>query len=101
MKADKQTSKHLLLAVVITVFSVILILTIIVMEWEPWVVPLMATGCVGVWSLHIGRGDQARMYENLCAGLMASTMSACTTFRRWPVSWYSSFPCWTGSGCCM
>ena len=70
MKADKQTSKHLLLAVVITVFSAILILTIIVMEWEPWVVPLMATGCVGVWSLHIGRGDQARMYENLCAGLM-------------------------------
>ena len=70
MKADKQTSKHLLLAVVITVFSAILILTIIVMEWEPWVVPLMATGCVGVWSLHIGRGDQARMYENLCAGLL-------------------------------
>ncbi len=70
MKADKQTSKHLLLAVVITVFSVILILTVIVMGWEPWVVPLMATGCVGVWSLHIGRGDQARMYENLCAGLM-------------------------------
>ena len=29
-----------------------------------------STGCVGVWSLHIGRGDQARMYENLCAGLM-------------------------------
>ena len=70
MKADKQTSKHLLLAVVITVFSVILILTVIVMGWEPWVVPLMATGCVGVWSLHIGRGDQARMYENLCAGLL-------------------------------
>lgn len=35
MKADKQTSKHLLLAVVNTVFSIILILTIIVMSWEP------------------------------------------------------------------
>ncbi len=70
MKADKQTSKHLLLAVVNTVFSIILILTIIVMSWEPWMVPLVAAGCVGVWVLHISRSDQAKLYENLSTGLM-------------------------------
>ena len=32
MKADKQTSKHLLLALVITVFSTILILTTLIMS---------------------------------------------------------------------
>ncbi len=70
MKADKQTSKHLLLALVITVFSTILILTTLIMSWELWMVPLVAAGCVGVWYLHISRSDQVKLYENLCAGLM-------------------------------
>ena len=70
MKAEKQTSKHLLLAVVATVFSTILILIIMLMSWEPWMVPLISTGCVGVWYLHISRTDSERLYENLCAGLM-------------------------------
>lgn len=70
MKTDRQTSKHLLLAVVITVFSIILILTTIIMSWELWMVPLVATSCVGIWVFHIGKGDQARLYENLCAGLL-------------------------------
>ena len=34
MKAEKQTSKHLLLAVVATVFSTILILIIMLMSWR-------------------------------------------------------------------
>ena len=70
MKAEKQTSKHLLLAVVATVFSTILILIIMLMSWEPWMVPLISTGCVGVWYLHISRTDSERLYENLCAGLI-------------------------------
>ena len=70
MKADKQTSKHLLLASVITVFSVILVLVTVVMFWELWMIPLIIAGTVGVWFLHIGRGGSETLYENLCAGII-------------------------------
>ena len=70
MKADKQTSKHLLLASVITVFSVILVLVTVVMFWELWMIPLIIAGTVGVWFLHIGRVGSETLYENLCAGII-------------------------------
>ena len=70
MRTEEQTGRHLMLAVITTVFSGVLSLITIVMAWEFWVVPLMVTGCFSVWLLHIARIDSVGMYENLCAGLI-------------------------------
>ena len=70
MRAEEQTSRHLLLAVIVTVFSVTLSLITIAMAWESWVVPLTIAGCFSVWLLHIARVGSDAFYENLCAGLL-------------------------------
>ena len=44
MGKDGQTSQHLLLAVIITVFSGMLLLITMVMSWELWMIPLIVTG---------------------------------------------------------
>lgn len=69
MRAEEQTSRHLLLAVISTVFSGMLCLITAVMAWEFWTIPLMAAGCLSVWLLHIARIGPDVLYENLCAGL--------------------------------
>lgn len=68
MKTAGQTSKHLLLAAIVTVFSVMLILITLTMKWEPWTVPLIAAGMLSVWFLHIGRNGSEIFFEHLCAG---------------------------------
>ena len=70
MRAEDQTSSHLLLAAIITVFSGMLALVIIVLAWEFWMVPLIAAGCFSVWLLHIARIGSDAFYENLCAGVL-------------------------------
>lgn len=70
MRAGKQTSRHLLLAVITTVFSAMLGLITVVMAWELWTVPLMAAGCFSVWIFHIAEIGSDRFYESFCAGLM-------------------------------
>ena len=70
MRAEEQTSRHLLLAVIVTVFSGLLGLITLFLAWEFWVIPLMMAGCFGVWLLHIARLGSNTLYENLCAGLM-------------------------------
>lgn len=70
MRADEQTSRHLLLAVIVTVFSGLLGLITLFLSWEFWTLPLMTAGCFGVWFLHIGRLGSNTLFENLCAGLM-------------------------------
>ena len=70
MRAEEQTSRHLLLAVITTAFSGMLSLVTLAMGWEAWVVPLMATGCFSVWLLHIARAGSDLFFEDLCAGLM-------------------------------
>ena len=70
MGKDGQTSQHLLLAVIITVFSGMLVLITMVMSWELWMIPLIVTGNFSVWFLHIGRFGSGTTYENLCAGVM-------------------------------
>ena len=70
MGKDGQTSQHLLLAVIITVFSGMLLLITMVMSWELWMIPLIVTGNFSVWFLHIGRFGSGTTYENLCAGVM-------------------------------
>ena len=75
MRAEEQISRHLLLAVIVTVFSAMLGLVTAVMAWELWVVPLMAAGCFSVWLLHIAKIGSNAFYENLCAGLILDRKS--------------------------
>ena len=70
MRSEEQTSRHLLLAVIITVFSGILSLVTLVMVWEFWMIPLVVAGCWSVWILHIAKLGSDTFYENLCTGLM-------------------------------
>ncbi len=70
MRAEDQTSRHLLLAVVTTIFSTVLNLLTIFMLWEFWIVPLVTAGCFSVWFLHIARVGSATIYETLCSGLL-------------------------------
>lgn len=70
MRVQEQTSRHLLLAGIVTVFSVILVLVTIALTWELWMVPMIVVGSFGVWFLHIGRMGSDGLYENLCAGLL-------------------------------
>lgn len=70
MKAERQTSEHLLLASVSTAFSLALMLLIVIMSWELWMIPMIAAGAFGVWFLYIGRSGSEKQYENLCAGLI-------------------------------
>ena len=66
MRAEEQTSRHLLLAVITTTFSGTLALITALMAWEFWTVPLMAIGCFSVWLLHIAKIGSNALYENLC-----------------------------------
>lgn len=70
MRAKGQTSVHLLLASVVTMFGILLILITISMAWEPWMVPVILIGNTVVWCLHIGRIGSDAFYENLCSSLL-------------------------------
>ncbi|MCI8659773.1 MAG: response regulator [Lachnospiraceae bacterium] len=70
MRTRGQTSIHLLLASIVTMFGVMLIVIIIALSWEPWMVPVILIGNTLVWCLHIGRAGSDTFYENLCFGLL-------------------------------
>ena len=70
MRPEEQTSRHLLLAVIITVLSGILNFVTLVMSWEFWMVLPVIAGCFSVWILHITKLGADTYYENLCAGVM-------------------------------
>ena len=70
MRAEEQTTRHLLLAVITTAFSGTLCLIVLMMSWELWMIPLMTVGCFSIWLLHIARLGSDTLYENLCVGLM-------------------------------
>ena len=70
MRPEEQTSRHLLLAVIITVLSGILNFVTLVMSWEFWMILLVTAGCFSVWILHITKLGADTFYENLCAGVM-------------------------------
>ena len=70
MRPEEQTSRHLLLAVIITIFSSILSFVTLVMAWEFWMILLVTAGCFSVWLLHIAKIGSGTFYENLCAGLL-------------------------------
>ncbi len=70
MRARSETSIHLLMASIVTMFGVMLILMIVAMSWEPWMVPIILIGNTLVWILHIGRIGSDSFYKNLCVGLL-------------------------------
>lgn len=70
MRAEGLTSKHLLLAGIVSAFSATLILMTVALSWELWMIPLIAAGVFSVWLLHIGRIGSEKVYDNLCAGLI-------------------------------
>ncbi len=70
MRAEERISRHLLLAVITTVFSVMLSLVTVVMAWEFWTIPLMVAGCLSVWLLHIAKTGSDTFFEHLCSGLI-------------------------------
>ncbi len=70
MRPEEQTSRHLLLAVIITVLSGILNFVTLVMSWEIWMILLVTAGCFSVWILHITKLGADTFYENLCAGVI-------------------------------
>ena len=70
MRAEDQTGRHLLLAVIVTIFSCMLSLVTLVMAWEFWMILFMTAGCFCVWTLHIARIGSDAFYESLCAGLV-------------------------------
>ena len=70
MRAEERISRHLLLAVITTVFSVMLSMVTVVMAWEFWTIPLMVAGCLSVWLLHIAKTGSDTFFEYLCSGLI-------------------------------
>ncbi|MCI8320740.1 MAG: response regulator [Lachnospiraceae bacterium] len=70
MRTEGQTSKYLLLASIVSVFSVMLALITLVMSWELWMIPVIVFGMFSVWCLHIGRVGSEAVYEGLCAGVI-------------------------------
>ena len=70
MRTEGQTSKYLLLASIVSVFSVMLAIITVAMSWEIWMIPVIVFGMFGVWCLHIGRVGSQAHYENLCAGVI-------------------------------
>lgn len=70
MGTDGQTSKYLLLASIVSVFSVMLAIITAAMLWEIWMIPLIVFGMFSVWCLHIGRVGSQAHYEDLCAGVI-------------------------------
>lgn len=70
MRTEGQTSKYLLLASIVSVFSVMLALITVAMSWEIWMIPLIVFAVFGVWCLHIGKIGSQSHYENLCAGVI-------------------------------
>ena len=70
MRTEDQTSIHLLLAAIVTVFGVFLIVITLALSWEFWMIPIILVGNTIVWCLHIGRFGSESFYKNLCAGLL-------------------------------
>ena len=70
MRTEEQTSRHLLLAGITTIFTGMLSIVTVIMDWEFWMILLLVVGCVVVWFLHIVRLGSDTLYENLCAGLL-------------------------------
>lgn len=70
MRAEGLTGKHLLLAVITTIFSGMLNILTIIVAWELWFIPVTIAGCFSIWFLHIARIGSATLYETLSAGLL-------------------------------
>lgn len=64
------TAVYLVMAVLGSVFSVMLIVITATLSWELWMIPLIVIGLVAIWITHITRLLPGKAYETLCAGVM-------------------------------
>lgn len=62
-RTEEQTGTHLLMAGIISTFSILLIFITFIMSWELWTVPLLFIGIFMIWFLHIGRFVSDKLYE--------------------------------------
>ena len=63
MRTENQTSIHLLLATIVTVFGVFLIVITLALSWELWMIPVILVGNTLVWCMHIGRFGSESFYK--------------------------------------
>lgn len=69
-QAEKKTDIHLIMALVISIFSLILIIVTCMLSWEMWTIPMIVIGLCIVWAFHIGKIVSSRIYEYSCAGMI-------------------------------
>lgn len=62
-KIQERTGTHLLMAGIISAFSILLIFITLVMSWELWTIPLIFIGIFMIWFLHIGKFVSDKLYE--------------------------------------
>lgn len=70
LKAETKISSHLVMLTIVSVFSIILIIVTCVLSWEMWMIPLIVTGVIAIWSFHIDHNVSSSFFENICAGMM-------------------------------
>lgn len=69
-RADGKTNVHLVLAIIVTVFSLMLIVVTCTLSWEMWMVLLIILGLLLVWGLRIVPLVGEDAYEYLCSGII-------------------------------
>lgn len=69
-RTEGKTDVHLVLAILVSVFSLLLIVVTCTLSWEMWMVPLIILGLLLVWGLRIVPLAGEDAYEYLCAGII-------------------------------
>lgn len=69
-RADGKTNVHLVLAIIVSVFSLMLIVVTCTLSWEMWMIPLIILGLLLVWGLRIVPLVGEDAYEYLCSGII-------------------------------
>lgn len=65
-----KTDIHLIMVLVVTIFSILLTVIIGMLSWEMWMLPLIVIVLIAVWVLHIVRFFPDKTFEYMCAGIM-------------------------------
>lgn len=69
-QTKRKTNVHLILAILVSVFSVMLIVVACTLSWEMWMIPLIVVGMMVVWGLRIVPLLKEDAYEYLCTGII-------------------------------
>lgn len=69
-RTEGKTNVHLVLAILVSVFSLMLIVVTCTLSWEMWMIPLIVLGMLLVWGLRIVPLVGENAYEYLCSGII-------------------------------